>query len=206
MGGSFPARVHKKLTEDFISESIKTEDPAGLCFATSFPLLIYLATKQIKSRLKTGKVPKEMPHDPNFKVDHYLLQIDSDGTILDPTIQQFNKDVEPIYIGKPIDSEVTNKYKLCDLPINSWFQQTYDSWRKTYDDPTFPLTGAFEKRSMIKSSFGANGKGPFKVSIRVLRKLSPNNNNARIQQLPEPFLASACGWCPIVFLLHLVSK
>lgn len=50
---------HKKLTEDFISESIKTEAPAGLCFSTSFPLLIYLASKQIKSVLITAKVPKE---------------------------------------------------------------------------------------------------------------------------------------------------
>lgn len=44
---------------------------------------------------------------------------------------------------------MTKKYELCDSPTNSWLPQSYDNWKKIYDDPKFPLTGAFEKRSIM---------------------------------------------------------
>jgi hypothetical protein len=137
----------KKLTEDFISESIRHENPAGLCFGTSFPLLIYLATKQIKSSLIKGGVPQPKADGTIQNVPHYWLQIDSEDIILDPTIQQF-KNPDPIYIGKLQDNEITKKYIPNNLKCDSWFHEDFDGWKKPYEDSTFPLDGPFEKRSI----------------------------------------------------------
>lgn len=137
-----------KLSKEFTSECIRTEDPAGLCFATSFPLLIYLATKQIKSQIRTGKVPKILADGISIDVDHFWLQIDKEGTILDPTIQQFKEDQEPIFIGMIQDNEVTEKYKPCDLPSYLWFPEVYRDWKTPFVDPTYPLEVDTVKRNI----------------------------------------------------------
>jgi hypothetical protein len=137
----------KKLTEDFISESIRDQDPAGLCFGTSFPLQIYLATKQLRSRLIKGEVPQPKANGTIQNVPHYWLQIDSGDIILDATIQQF-KNPEPIYIGKLQDNEITEKYIPNNLALDSWFPDDFDSWKKPYEYSTFPLDCPFEKRSI----------------------------------------------------------
>lgn len=139
----------KKLTEDFTSESIRTEDPAGLCFATSFPLFIYLGTKQIKSSLRVGRVPMLNTENKIRKVSHFWLQIDGEGTMLDPTIRQFDENEEPIYIGKLTENKVTKKYKLLHYHPEIWFPKTYRDWKTPLDDLSFPRDGVFEQRSIV---------------------------------------------------------
>lgn len=138
----------KKLTEDFISESIKHEDPSGLCFATSYPLKIYLLTKKFNSKIIAGKVPKSIPEDENFKFDHFWLQIDKDGTMLDPTIKQFSGDDKmPIYLGKLDENVITKNYIVSEVPTKDWFQHVYDAWRAPFMDSTYPFND-FTKRSI----------------------------------------------------------
>lgn len=138
----------KKLAEDFISESIKNEDPSGLCFATSYPLKIYLLTKNVRSKLIAGKVPKSIPEDVNFKFDHFWLQIDKDGTMLDPTIKQFSGDDKmPIYLGKLDENVITKSYIVSEIPTKDWFQNVYDAWRTPFIDSTYPCND-FTKRSI----------------------------------------------------------
>ena len=139
----------KKLTEEFISECIKNEDPKGLCFATSYPLHIYLLTKNIKSKLIAGKVPKPKPVDANFQYDHFWLQIDKEGTIIDPTIMQFSGDAKTqIYVGKLDENETTKTYIVNEDHSNYWFQSVYNTWRDAFADPYYYIND-FTKRSIV---------------------------------------------------------
>ncbi len=139
----------KELTEEFISESIKNENPAGLCFATSYPLKIYLLIKNVRSILKVGKVPKATLDDPDFKYDHFWLEIDEEGTILDSTIIQFSGDLKmPIYIGKLEDYDITKQYIKSEDLTKNWFPQVYYSWSTPFVDRTYPLN-EFTKRNII---------------------------------------------------------
>lgn len=138
----------KKLAEDFISESIKSEDPSGLCFATSYPLKIYLLTKNVNSKLIAGKVPKSIPEDEHFKFDHFWLQIDKEGTMLDPTIKQFSGDDKmQIYLGKLDENVITKSYIVSEIPTKDWFQSVYNSWSTPFIDPTYPCND-FTQRSI----------------------------------------------------------
>ena len=130
-----------KITKDFTSESLRNQDPAGLCFSTSIYLQIYLATKQIKSNLISGKVPS---HD----VTHFWLYIESEDIIVDATIQQFNNP-EPIYVGKLKDNEITKTYIPNGMELDKWFQTHFNIWENPFVITTFPLNGEYDKRNIL---------------------------------------------------------
>ena len=141
----------RQLTDSFLSQSIRSQDPAGLCFSTSFPLLIYLAIKGIKCDLRKGEVAKLESDGTTRNTTHYWLQLHSEDIIIDPTYTQFiiNKNVEPIYIGKLKDCEVM--YKQGDDEWDTWFPNDFDGWKTPYEDIDFPLDGLFWKRSITYS-------------------------------------------------------
>lgn len=137
----------KQLSEDFIWDYIQNEDPSGLCFITSYSLLIYLSSKQIKTELKTGLFEKILEDNQILKVNHYWLQVKSNGDILDSTIRQFDMNFEStIYIGK-IDENYISKTYIIDKSLkNNWFFETYENWKTPFVDPLYPLDGDFIKR------------------------------------------------------------
>ena len=131
----------KRLTEDFLLDDLIKEDPAGLCFATCYPLHIYLLAKDILNEINHGVVPVPKPENENNKIPHYWLQIDKHKTILDPTINQFNIEDQSysMYIGKLKGNEITKKYIVDDSDFNEWFWETYDLWKIPFEDPTYDI-------------------------------------------------------------------
>jgi hypothetical protein len=127
----------EKLTKCFISESISDQDPAGLCFPTSFLLQIYLGTKQIKSSLIKGEVPVKKTDGTYLNNPHYWLQIDSTDIIVDATIKQFNNP-DPIYVGKIQDNEITKTYIPNELELQAWFPTDFGIWKHYFEESVYP--------------------------------------------------------------------
>lgn len=141
----------KSLAKDFTSDSIRDQDPAGLCFPTSFLLQVYLSAKGIKSDLIKGEVPELKPDGATKKTPHYWLQIDKTDTIVDATIQQF-KNPDPIYVGRLQDNDITKTYIPSVLGFQSWFSTDFGNWRHNYEESQYPPPldeGPYEKRSTI---------------------------------------------------------
>lgn len=133
----------KSLAKEFTSESIQDQDPAGLCFPTSFLLQVYLGTKGIKSELIKGEVPELKSDGATQKNPHYWLQIDKTDIIVDATIQQF-KSPDPIYVGRVQDNDITKTYIPSELEFQSWFKTDFGNWRHNYEESQYPppLDGA----------------------------------------------------------------
>lgn len=136
-----------KLTRKLISESISDQNPAGLCFSTSIPLQIYLATKQIECNIIKGKVPQIVDGNIQYS-SHYWLQIASTDIIIDGTIQQF-ENPDAIYVGRSQDNQITKTYIANGLAFDEWFRTDFKFWKMPYEEPTYPLDGDFEKRSIL---------------------------------------------------------
>jgi hypothetical protein len=92
----------KELVNEFTSQTFGTEIPEGLCFSTCFPISILLYIKQIKNTISCSEVPKN-----NSTLTHVWLTLDNEDTILDPTIRQFDPNMESTYIGKLSENEIT---------------------------------------------------------------------------------------------------
>lgn len=119
----------KQLVEDFTSKTFGAEIPTGLCFSTCFPLSILLDIHQIKNRICCGDYPLNAG-----LVTHVWLEIDDEGTILDPTIRQFDATMEATYIGKLSDNTVTSKYLSDKRTFQQWFKSSYDVWTEPLID------------------------------------------------------------------------
>jgi len=113
----------KKLAEDFTSQTYGTEIPDWLCFSTCFPLSILLNIFNIKHDIRSGKSPKN-----GQIVDHIWLTLDNEGTILDPTIRQFDESMDSVYLGKLTENTVTRKYIPDNTKFIDWFESSYHSW------------------------------------------------------------------------------
>lgn len=141
----------EKLAKEFTSESIRDQDPAGLCFPTSLLLQIFLGTKKIKTTLIKGEVPKLEPDGTTKKTSHYWLQIDSTDIIVDATIQQF-KNPKPIYVGTLQDNKITKTYTPTNLDFQLWFPTDFANWKYNYEQSEYPPPldkSPFEKRHTI---------------------------------------------------------
>ena len=136
----------KKLAEEFTLQTFGTEIPEGYCFLTCFPFSILLDIKQIKYSIICGTVPKN-----NSNVSHIWLAIDQEGTILDPTIRQFDHNKEAVYLGKLEESEVTKKFKPGQESFKEWFPSTYEIWTEPLVDkqPRFPRPAGFEDKMNV---------------------------------------------------------
>ncbi|MBV6485556.1 MAG: hypothetical protein KFKLKKLM_02126 [Flavobacteriales bacterium] len=121
----------EKLTKEFMSESIRDQNPAGLCFPTSYLLQLYLATKKTYSDLIKGKVPITNLDGTTEDREHYWLRIKSTDIIIDATIQQFGNP-SPIYVGKLLCNKITKTYIPNKLDLQSWFPRDFENWTYNY--------------------------------------------------------------------------
>lgn len=113
----------KKLVNEFTSQAIGMENPEGMSFLTCFPISILLDLNQIDNAISYGNASRN-----NCLVDHCWLTIDTEGTILDPTIRQFDLSMESTYIGKLDENDITKKYQPINLPFQEWFVNAYNIW------------------------------------------------------------------------------
>lgn len=134
----------KDMINEFTSQTFGTEIPNGLCFSTCFPISILLDIKQIENSISCGDAPKN-----NTTVTHVWLTLDNEGTILDPTIRQFDPNMESTYIGKLTENELTKKYVPEKRTFNEWFYYSYGVWAEPLVDKqprTFQRPSGFEDK------------------------------------------------------------
>lgn len=103
----------KSLTERIIKHSIGEECPKGFCFSTCFVLSIYLELNGFPNEIICGKMNN---------TDHFWIYLKDFDVIIDATIKQFDKNQEAIYIGKKIENEITNQYKINQISFNEWLR------------------------------------------------------------------------------------
>lgn len=116
----------KKIVTEFTSQTIGIENPEGLCFVTCLPVSILLETHQIANSISCGDAPRN-----KSVVNHCWITLDHEGTIIDPTIRQFDPNMESTYVGKLDDNKVTKKY----VPINASDQELILSTYKIWAEP-----------------------------------------------------------------------
>ncbi|MBK7128269.1 MAG: hypothetical protein IPM74_12410 [Crocinitomicaceae bacterium] len=181
----------KAMAENFISDGLKNENPAGLCFTTSFALMIYLYAKGIKTEIRSGTFPKLLKDGSVFNVAHFWLQVDQEGTVLDATYNQFNDQPSDggVYLGRLEDHELTQKYKVYPEKYEDWFPEVWSVWSMPYEDTTYPIKGDIE-RSLTYS---------LKIATRLLEELIKLN-------VQDDFLDEQFGlfFKPVYTLLHHV--
>lgn len=133
----------KSIAEEFTIQSIGTTIPKNMCFLTCYPLLLFLKIRGVDASLNRG----EYNNDKYKKAHHYWLNLDEyKGIILDPTIRQFEENIEPVYIGK-----ITHNYTLDIHPFNAWFSVTYNIWEKPLLDThnIIPLPPEIKQKAIL---------------------------------------------------------
>ena len=134
----------KKIVSEFTSQTFGAENPEGLSFSTCFPISILLDLNQIENSISCGNAPRN-----NSIVNHFWLTIDHEGTILDPTIQQFDPTMESIYVEKINENEVTRKYVPIASTYQDWFMSAYNICAEPLINKqprTFRKDPAFERK------------------------------------------------------------
>lgn len=84
---------------------------------------------EIDNTITCGNSPKN-----NGIVSHIWLTLDNEGTILDPTIRQFDYNMESVYLGKLTENEVTKKYIPEKRLYEELFKSTYGIWKEPLID------------------------------------------------------------------------
>ncbi len=82
------------ISEEFRKGMIGNRSSEGFCYALSAPLTSYLEFLGFKCELIKGKIGG---------AEHYWIAL-PDGRILDPTADQFNDSISPIYWGLKPDN------------------------------------------------------------------------------------------------------
>jgi hypothetical protein len=113
----------KKLVNEFTSLTIGVENPEGMSFLTCFPISILLDLHQIDNSISYGVASRN-----NSLVNHCWLTLDSEGTILDPTIRQFDLNMESTYIGKLDENDITKYFEPINEPVQDCFDAAYNIW------------------------------------------------------------------------------
>lgn len=87
--------IIKEIAEDFVFQTFGNENPDGLCFSLCFPLSVLFTLMDIDHEIAFGKAQKV-----HAEISHFWIILDKNGTILDPTIRQFNSNEVKVYLGK----------------------------------------------------------------------------------------------------------
>ena len=141
---SHTAQIIKNLAEEFTSQTFGTEIPEGYCFLTCFPFSILLDIKNIKHSIICGTTSKN-----DSLVAHIWLYVNQEGTIIDPTIRQFDHTMEAVYVGKLEENEITKQFKPGQDSFNEWFPNAYEIWTEPLVDKnprTFTRPAGFEDK------------------------------------------------------------
>lgn len=70
----------------------------------------------------------------NSSVRHFWLGLDDDGTIIDPTIRQFDEIIKTVYVGKVLCNNITRQFIQIESPIEEWFRPQYNLWAEPLID------------------------------------------------------------------------
>ncbi len=181
----------KNLSDEFISEFFQDEDPSGLCFVTSYCLMIYLLSKQISTEINTGIYLKTIEGNEPLRMSHYWLLLNETGEIIDPTIRQFDITFESsIYVGKIEENYISNKYIIEESLVENWLDQSFLDWKKPFVDITYPLDIAFLKR-MICFTLKISSK----LYIELITHETPSDNlNNHFALFFEPIFIFLGRW------------
>lgn len=117
----------KQLAKEFTAQTFGNEIPKGYCFSTCFALSILFDMKGIKNSMSYGEFPSGQGTYPTF---HTWITLKDNVTILDPTIRQFDENMESVYIGKLLENQVTQKYIPNEDDPDELFISLYDRWKK----------------------------------------------------------------------------
>lgn len=135
--------IIKEIAEDFVFETYNNENPNGFCFSLCYPMSVLFNLMEIEHEISYGKSPKK-----EIEISHFWLTFDDNGTILDPTIQQFNSNEAKVFLGNRLDNEITKRYLINKEDVNDQFTQTYHSWAELLfqHENRRPLSLDLEKR------------------------------------------------------------
>jgi len=138
--------IEKKIYEivfRFTESTIGDECPKYLCYCTCLPLSLFLKINDINCSLTSGHYNNNGIQTPHS----WLTLNDYHNVIIDPTIQQFKSNVDPIFIGLlnpaeyTIDAKFSNQSSYNDFKI--WAEPLLNRKR------TFPKTKDFEERLLL---------------------------------------------------------
>ncbi len=119
----------KKMVNAFTAKTFGEEIPEGLSFSTCYPISILLDRHQIHNTISLGSAFKN-----GVIVSHCWLTLDNEGTILDPTIRQFNPNMASTYIGKLNENEITRNYISISPTTQNRFEDVYELWAEPLID------------------------------------------------------------------------
>lgn len=116
-------KLIKEIAEDFVYRTYKNDIPDGYCFSLCYPLSVLFSLMGIEHEITYGKTFKK-----HVQISHFWITFKNDGTILDPTIRQFNQNESSVYYGEINKNETSKKYEIIQNTSDNDFHQTYDSW------------------------------------------------------------------------------
>ena len=128
------------LLQPFIKKGIGWNEPAGLCFSTSFSMQVYLNIHGISSSLKAGRYKNQ---------DHFWLAIEND-MVIDATLKQFDDEQPEVYIGSVAFNPITNGFESYNLDLAGWYN-IYDMWRDIIQKRLSGISrsGEFERKAIL---------------------------------------------------------
>lgn len=104
----------KEICEVFTTTVLKKTDRQGMCFTLSYTLGLHLEILNVEAKIVLGTYKEQ---------GHYWLELE-DGTIVDPTIQQF----EPDFLGVYFDAVKNENFKSNKTPFRE--NQVLETWRE----------------------------------------------------------------------------
>lgn len=113
----------KGISEDFVQQTYGNEIPDGYGFSLCYPLSVLFSLMDIGHEFTFGKAMKG-----HVQLSHFWITLDKNGTILDPTIRQFNPAETMVYLGDILANETTKRYEKIDYTGSDVFSNTYASW------------------------------------------------------------------------------
>lgn len=160
--------IIKEIAEDFVYQTYGNENPDGFCFSLCFPLSVLFSLMDIDHEIAFGKAQKD-----HTEISHFWITLDKNGTILDPTIQQFNSNEAKVYLGSRFDNEKTKGYQINAGDIDDEFTKTYHSWAELLfqHEHRLPRTQDFENRLITFNVATAQVLFKYLLKIGLLEKL-----------------------------------
>lgn len=113
----------KVISEDFVQQTYGNDIPDGYCFSLCYPLSVLFLLMEIGHEFTFGKAMKG-----HMQLSHFWITLDEKGTILNPTIRQFNPAETKVYFGDILANETTKRYEKLEPDGDDLFYNTYASW------------------------------------------------------------------------------
>lgn len=131
----------KHLSSEFVKKSYGNENPEGYCFSICYSISVLFSLLNIKHEITVGTAKGN-----NRTSVHFWLTIDLKGTILDPTIRQFDSKLEPIYLGHINSNTAIDEYTNIRTLSGCEFKSAYFFWASPLFQSTdkIPITKELE--------------------------------------------------------------